>query len=547
MSTRLLSNAATSYVRLGTTFAFGLFTTWYVLGAAGVIGFGMIALAVSSTGPSHAVERTLRFGLVRELAAAIASGEPRQIQRSLTSAFRLCLQATVLLAAVVLLLSWAAWAGFFNIPGDQQGLRLALAILILGEGVHAAVRLLSAPHVQSLFAAQHVAVDNLLMVVARATYALSAVVIFGWMLPKASLSTQLIAFAVSRATVQLADVALGIWLAKRLVPGLRLDRSTYDEAEYLSVRDTVWQSSQVAVLLNTIPQFIAILINLFFGLTYNGIWQIVVQFSGFAWMFSQGLLRGIEPLTTHLQQGGRLGMAINLMARSIRYQLAIALPASVFLCLFVRPLLDLWVGRRLAADAGLAAAGVPVAEALNLAATMAVILIVAQTFRAGFFGVERGLYGIGKVRSYAWFSKWATLIAVGSAAGLMAWFRQPVVAPVAILLSHVIFSPGVVVSAARREVGLPIAATLRSTFPRPLLANFAFLGFLTPLRLSLDRLTLVSLGTLLAGSALAYGALALLLIPVADERSRLLQLFGRGVRWRARRPPPAQAGPPRST
>ena len=67
LSTRLLSNAATNYLRMGATFALGLFTTWYVVGAAGVVGFGLISLAVSSSGPSRALERTLRLGLVREL------------------------------------------------------------------------------------------------------------------------------------------------------------------------------------------------------------------------------------------------------------------------------------------------------------------------------------------------------------------------------------------------------------------------------------------------------------------------------------------------
>lgn len=544
VSTRLLSNAGSTYLRLGTTFVLGLFTTWYILGAIGVVGFGLIALAASSTGPSHALERAFRFGLVRELAAAIASGDAGAIRRSVDAAFRLCLQVTGPLAGLVLLLAAAAWGGLFNTPNGQPELKLAFAILVLAEGVHAAARLLSAPYLQSLFAAQHVALDNLLMVVSRATYALSAVAVFGWILPDASLDVQLSGFAVSRATLQLGDVALGIWLAKRRLPALRLERSANHAREYHAVRSTVWHSSQVAILMNINPQFLAVLINLFFGLPYNAIWQIALQFSGFARMFSEGLLRGIGPLATHLQEGGRRRAAVDLMVRSIRFQLGIALPTAILLGTWAGPLLELWVGRRLAANPDLPAAGIPVPEALSVATAMATILLAFQTLRAGFFGVENVLYGLGKVHSYAWFSKWTTLIAVGSAAVLMAWFRDPLAAPFALLLAYAFYSPGVLLAAARRETGLPVAHTLRRSLPRPLAVNAVFLALMASTRLLLGRLTLAKFAGVLIGASTAYGALALIFILEADERRRLVQVVQQGMRWLARRSAGGAGGAP---
>jgi len=281
LSNRLLSNAATTYLRLGTTFLLGLFSTWYILGAVGVVGFGLIALASSSTSPSRSVELALRSGLVRELATAIASADPQRVQRSVTAAFRLCSRATILLLGICGLIASLAYVGVFNLPADQPELRIALTVLVLGEGIHAAARLLGAPYLQSLFAAQKIGLDNLLIVIARFTYVLSAVVLFGWLFRDASVATQLLAFAASRITVQLSDVALGIWLAKRQIAGVEV-ASAVDEAEYAAIRKTVWHSSQVDMLLNLNPQFLAILINLFFGLAYNSLWQIVVQFSGFA-------------------------------------------------------------------------------------------------------------------------------------------------------------------------------------------------------------------------------------------------------------------------
>lgn len=530
ISTRLLSNAFTTYLRLGTTFVLGLFTTWYILGAVGVIGFGLMALAISSTSPSRALERALRFGLVRELAAAIASGEEPRIRCSSSSALRLCVQASLPVMGMALVLAGLAWWGMFNTPADRPWLDMVLAVLVATEGAHAAARLVTAPFLQALFAAQRVAIDNLLQVLARLTYALSAVIVFGWLLRGESLEVQLLGFAVSRLTLQLADVVVGVWLARRYVPELSLSLSEGSEEEYRAVRGTVWHSSQVTLLLNINPQLVAILINLFFGLTYNTIWQIVVQFSGYARMFAEGVLRGIEPLTTHLQESGRRGATIELMTRSIRYQLGVVLPAALFLGVHVEALLGLWVGDRLAADPNLAAAGISAAEALSLTAQMAVVMLVMQALRAGFFGVERILYGMGHVRSYSWFSKWGTVICTGTATLGMAWLGEPLVAPFAVLLAHALFSPLMVLRGASRAAGLPVARALRRSLPGPLLANALFFlaQFLAAPHFA--RLDLPRLVALLAFAAAVYGPLALFVVTRADERARLRQMAAAGLR-----------------
>lgn len=545
VSTRLIRNAASSYFRLGTTFLITVFTTWYLIGEIGVIGFGLMALAVSSTGPSVAVERALRFGLVRELAAAIASGSSFAMRRSLTSAFRLCLEAAVPLAALVLALTGLAWAGVFNTPEDQPELRLALAALLLGEGIHIGVRLLASPYLQSLFAAQFLGIDNLLIVLYRVTYGLSALLVFGWLLAGEGLAVQLAGYAVSRVTLQLTDVGLGIWIAKRRLPGLRLDRRAYDPEEYRAVRGTVWHTSHVTILLNTNPQLLAILINLFFGLPFNTMWQIAVQFTGYVKMFSEGLLRGVAPLATHLQQEGRMGAVIDLMRRSVRYQLALVLPAVVLLGVWVHPILDLWVGRRMAADSQLVAAGIQPAEALGLTASLALVLLAVRMLRSIFFGIERVLYGIGKVRSYAWFAKWAALGTVGAGWALMAWLSHPIFAALALLVFHGGFFPGVVLRAANRGTGMSVGSTLRRSAPRPLLAGLILLALMLPVRWLLPELTVLGLLALLVASGLVYSALALLLVAEPDERERLRGLLRQGIgllTGRAEPEPPAPTG-----
>lgn len=526
LASRLLRNATTTYARLAITFAIGLFTTWYILGAVGVIGFGLIALGTASSGPSRAIEQALRVGLVRELSAAVASGDPRRIRGNFVAAMVLCMRTAFPLGGLVLIFAAAAWAGLFNTPGDGSGLGIALAVLILGEGGHNLVRLLGAPYLQSLFAAQLVGLDNVLMVLARLSTAIAALLVFGLVLPDASLTVQLFGYALSRTTLQVVDVPLGIWIARRRFRDLRLDRSAFRQDDYATVRGTVWHSAQVEILLSVQPQLLAILINLFFGVAYNGIWQVVVQFSGYARMFAESLLRGIEPLTTHLQESGRMDRVVELMRRSVRYQFAAVLPIAVFLGVYARPLLELWVGGRLGADPGLVASGITASSALGIAARLAVIMLTARAVRAGFYGVERILYGLGQVRSYAWFAKWATVITLGLGTALMYWTRVIEAAPVALLVSYTLFSCAVVMPAARREIGLPLARTLGRALPGPVFASAVLFAMLAAARRYLGPDLTVSMAVgLLVASCVVYVILALVIVALPDERHRLMRMI----------------------
>lgn len=517
ISSRLLSNAASTYLRLGSTFLIGLFVTWYLLGTAGTVGFGLIALSFASTGLSHSLERALRFGMVRELAEAVSTDDPKRLQRSVSSALRLCLQVAVPLAALVGVLAVLAARGAFRTPEDAPQLRLALAALIVGEGMQALVRLLLAPLVQTLYAGQRVAIDNLLMVVSRASYAVSAVLVFGVWLDGHDLATQLMGFALTRGSLQLVDVALGVVVVRRLYPGLRWTTAHWDRDEYLATRSTIWHSSQVLVLLNFIPMALAVLVNLFFGLAYNSLWQIAVQFSGYAWMLAEGLVRGLSPMTTHLQSQGRDDSSRELLVHSVRYQWAVVLPATLALGVFALPLLDLWVGSRLARDTSLPP------DVLAFLAGLCFVLLAARALRAGFYAVEQVLYGLGRVRSYAWCAKWSLLLAVTLTTGLFVAGAGVSAGAWALLASYVIFSPLTVLGAMRREIGLGAGELFRRSLLRPLLVSAAWLPLLLVAR-SLVGDSVLQLASWLAALGLVLGVATWLWVLRPTERQRLIQM-----------------------
>ena len=536
LSNRMLSNAATTYLRFGTSLVLGVFFIWYVVGRIGMVGFGMIALSAAMHSFSGAVDTAIRFGLVREMAAAIATGEARRVRISLSSAFMFCAPAAVLLSVVGALIAGLAYAGLFNTPSDPPGLRQALTVLLLAEGVFGGVRVFFAPYTQALYAAQRIGLDNALFVLRRVTYVLSAVLVLGVILPEAPLDVQLYGFAASRLTIQLADVVVGIWLAKRSVSGLTFARSAVDRAEFRAITGTVWHSGQVTLLMDLNVYFIAVLINLFFGITYNGLWQVVIQLGGYARRFAQGLLRGIEPLSTRLDREGRQAMVVDLMERTIRYQLGAVLPVVTAVGIFMEPILNLWIGGRMAGDPNLAVAGISAADAIRFIAIMTYVYLAASVIRTSMFGVQRILYGVGEVRSYSWFAKYAALINVGLAALLMWLFDTPVAAPAALLVTYLIYYPGIILRAAASRTDLSIRRSLARSIPRPLVATAVVCPPLLAARYWVSELTLWSLAALACGTGILYGLVLVTVVLQPDERARLRQLFKSGAgRLRGRR------------
>lgn len=520
-------NATTTYIGLALSFTLGLFFTWYVVGRVGMIGLGTIGLVSATFGLASSVELSIRQSLIRELAAAIATREAERIRKSLTAAFALCLPMAGVAFLIALSLAGLAYIGFFNTEEDVPRLELALVVMLLGEGVHVAVRLLLSPYTQSLYAAQRVALDNALQLLLRIMHAGSAVLVFGWWLPDAPLATQLMGYALSRATIQMADIFLGFFLAKVLIRDLRLSWRDFDWDELKATASTVWHTGQVTLLMNLNVQAVTIVINLFFGLTYNGIWQVVVQLGGGLRLLAEGLMRGLEPLAAHLQHEGRQGAMTDLMIRSIRYQLLVTLPLVAGVSIFMVPILNLWVAGRMAQDDNLAEAGFSVPEAIHLIALIAYLYLLAMVVRTSVRGVERSLYGLGYVRSYAWFAKYAFLINVAAACLIMWLMDSPLGAPLSLIIVYLLYYPGVIMRAAHRCVDMPILASWRRSAIRPVLAAAIIAALLMLVRSALESLTLFTLVGLMAVAGVAYALIAFAVGLERDERTRLLQILSR--------------------
>jgi O-antigen/teichoic acid export membrane protein len=524
ISTRLIMNAFWTYARLGATFLIGIFFTAYVVHTIGIAGLGMIGLVSATFGLTAGLQVAIRQSLVRELAAAIATEDNAAIGKSLTASMVLCLPTAGIGMAFCLLLAGLAMIGVFRTPADEPSMNTTLAIMLVAEGVHIAVRLIAAPYLQSIFAAQRIGIDNFLQVVNRTTYALSAVIVFGIICRDQSLSANLIGFAISRASLQLLDVVVGLVIAKRCVKGLKVELSRIDWTEFRSVLGTVWHTGQVTLLMNLFDQVLAILINLFFGVTYNGVWQIVVQVGGQARQIAEGLMQGIEPLVTNLQHKGQSAAISNLMIRTVRYQLIVSLPMAATYLIFLTPVLNLWVGSRLARDTKLAAAGLTAEDAIAITALLSGVQLVATVLRVSTRGVERVLYGAGEVRSYSWFAKYAFVMLIGLSSLAFWLLGSPVWGPVTNTLIYGIFYVIIIPRAAQRVWGLPLRTVLTQSVPRPIIATAILVAGLLLVRQRVDAIGVIGLLLLLMGVGFSYGFLTLVISLLPDERARLMGL-----------------------
>jgi O-antigen/teichoic acid export membrane protein len=525
ISSRLIRNALTTYLRLGTTFLIGIFLTWYLIGEVGLVGFGMVSLATGALGLS-AIDNAVRQSIVRELAAAVASGRPRRLERALASTLALCAVAAILMALVFLGLGAAAGAGFFRTSGDGS-LDAVLGWLFVAEGIVLACGTLLAPYTQAVYAAQRLGVENALAVVQRCVNAVAAVLALALLWPNGSVAERLLGFAWLRCGLVCLETAGEAVVARLLVPGLRLRLAAFDRRVFRAASSTVWNAAQVTLSGTANHGGIAVLVNLFFGITYNGVWQVMSQVGGHVRMIGQALLRGIDPLSTHLQRSGAHATILDLMGRSIRYQLLAVAPVGVAYAIFLVPVLDLWVGGRLRQDVGLVAAGIDVSAAIGLTAAMGAINILAEALRMATRGVERMLFGLGHVRAYAWFARYSALLALGGSALFMWLTGSPVWAPVPLVVVNFVFYDLIVLRAAARLRGLAPGATLVRALPRPAAVTAIVALPMLLLRLGVERLDAGGLAGLLVLGAVLLAAAGWWVGLEPGERRRLVQIMSR--------------------
>ena len=195
-------------------------------------------------------------------------------------------------------------------------------------------------------------------------------------------------------------VAATALVSRCLVPEVRFSKSDFDRGLIIqTVKNAVW-ALQFSLVSGFLAQVLGLVVNLTLGLTFNGIWAIVIQLAGWCMLLSEGLFRGIDPLMIHLkEERGVEGVRARIpLLTSIQGYVAVAITGGM-VCLSPW-FLDIWLGPRLQAVSESSEFMTDGRSVHLLIANALVLQLGGILVRSTCTPLERTLFGLGYVRHY---------------------------------------------------------------------------------------------------------------------------------------------------
>ena len=503
MANRLVLNACSTYGRLLVTFILGLFSTWYITLNLGLQGLGLVGLAAGSFGLSMALERGSDAAIGRELAEAIAKRDRGEISRVSAATFAVCVLLGLLVVGITLILIPVILSGNLNLETQGDNVQRAFSMLLLCEGLAGALKIMGTLWRKACFASRNILVDNFLMILERVGRPVVLLVVFNTLDGGGQISTVLMWIGLGTLVWSALYVAATALVSRCLVPEVRFSKSDFDRSLIIqTVKNAAW-ALQFSLVSGFLAQLLGLVVNLTLGLTFNGIWAIVIQLAGWCMLLSEGLFRGIDPLMIHLKEERgveRVRARIPLLT-SIQGYVAVAITGGM-VC--ISPwFLDAWLGVRLQAvsdSSGIANAEGGISIFIS---NMLVLQLGGILIRSTCSPLERTLFGLGHVRHYVLFVWIGGCVAVfcsclPSLDGQFFWV------PMGFMLANCCSYAIGVLRASTQTIGLKIFRDLRPPLLKVLVVAAATWGYAMLFRSSEGQkfssiaITLIGLGCLWA-------------------------------------------------
>ena len=512
MANRLVLNACSTYGRLFVTFFLGLFSTWYITKNLGLQGLGLVGLAAGSFGLSMALERGSDAAIGRELAEAIAKRDRRKISQVSAATFAVCFLLGLLVVGVTLVLIPVILTGNLNLEMEGGNVQQAFSILLLCEGLAGALKIMGTVWRKACFASRNILVDNVLMILERVGRPLVLLVVFEALDAGGQISLLLLWIGLGTVVWSALYVAATAVVSRRLVPEVRFAKSDFNRSLVVqTIKNAAW-ALQFSLVSGFLAQMLGLVVNLTLGLTFNGIWAIVIQLAGWCMLLSEGLFRGIDPLMIHLQvERGVEGVRSRIpLLTSIQGYVAVAITGGM-VCLSPW-FLNVWLGERLQTVGQSSDLMTDGRSVLFLIANVLVLQLGGILVRSTCTPLERTLFGLGHVRHYVPFVWVGGMVAVLVSClpvtdGEFFWV------PLGFLLANVCSYGIGVLRASARTIGLQISQDLQPSLVKVLIVGGATWGYALMFRTSVDQ-TMISVGLTLLGLAVLWGA-----VVAATDRS----------------------------
>lgn len=511
---RLIILASASWVRLALTFATGFIITPILLRALGTDLFGLLMLVSLTITASDPVMAIINKACNRELTGALSSGDGARTRRVFTNA--VALSALAACVTAVLPIALAALAPLVFNYEPRHDLRVRAAILT--EGSIVVVVVLTAPWSNLVLASQRMVAENASRVVSR-LLDLGAV-----LLAVALPFDAFLAFALLRAGLQIAlYVARSAWIA-RLVHDARFDPALRDNAMIRSMAGTgAWAFGDFVGRFGFYDAD-HLLLNIFRGPVYNGVYQVVNQIRGYTRLVGVSMLAGVEAIAADLHERGRIETLRRVLISSTAHSFAIVGVSCICAGAFFGPLLDCWLGKILRADPELARV-MTYDDARRFAWLFLLIGLPGLLFGESHTGASSILYGMGRIRAYAPVVLAGAVVRIIVVIVLLRQGASPLVlagvTSVGLLLIYAGYFPVLLA----RTVELPWGVFVWRTYGRPLLSLAPVAALAWWMSVALAPWSILKIAACCAALGALYAPFAFLFVLDGHERGRALGLL----------------------
>lgn len=374
-----------NYFRLGLGLALGLIFVPFTLTWIGNDGLGLIILLGAGTGLAGMFREITTRAAVRELAAALHSGDDERFRIVYNSALVVSLISAAIAAAIFVAVILAV--PFLNVPSHLVS---AARVLIASQGVYLVITTFLSPIFNMLIVREQFVSYNFWSLLERSGLILSAII-----LAKVVKLTD-----VSRSVQWLGILCSSLNLITFLIPVARLIASdpryvpNFQSARRASVLE-VFSTLKWYIVVETassLHERVSQLVMSYFFTSSVGsiVFGIALQFVSYVRQATQGVTFGLDAVSARMSNQGHTHLRA-LTYHSTRVHGLVALPAGLIVFVLADPLIRLWIGNRIEDPDQMLPAIITTVKIMGLALT-------ARAISDGWMMI---LYGAGHIRRYA--------------------------------------------------------------------------------------------------------------------------------------------------
>ncbi len=374
-----------NYFRLGLGLALGLIFVPFTLKWIGNEGLGLIILLGAGTGLAGMFREITTRAAVRELSAALHSGDDERFRVVFNSAMVVSALAAGVAALIFVAVDLAV--PLMKVPGN---LVTAARVLIASQGVYLVVTTFLAPIFNMQIVQERFVSYNFWSLVERAG-TLGSAVILAWVFHVTD---------VAQAVAWLGIVSSALNMVTFLIPvGQLLARDARLRPDFsMARRGTVSEIFStlkwyiVVEVASSLHERVGQFVMAFFFTSSVGsiVFGLALTFVSYVRQATQGVTFGLDAVSARMSKDGH-GHLKALTHHSTRVHGLVAIPAGLLVFVLADPLMRLWIEGRIQNPGGMIRATVTTVQIMGL----------ALTSRAISDGWMMILYGAGHIRRYA--------------------------------------------------------------------------------------------------------------------------------------------------